>query len=95
MFYSINCVIRKGGNVLDSVEFVLTNFTEMNKLWVRLQHQGPAKERERRESERTELQLLVGKSIAKLAQLEGVDLELYSKVFNLYYSYYFQLKCTN
>ncbi|MED6180797.1 Vacuolar protein sorting-associated protein 35B [Stylosanthes scabra] len=27
------------GNVMDAVEFVLQNFMEMNKLWVRLQHQ--------------------------------------------------------
>lgn len=25
---------------MDSVEFVLQNFTEMNKLWVRIQHQA-------------------------------------------------------
>ena len=28
------------GNLQDSVNFILTNFVEMNKLWVRLQHQG-------------------------------------------------------
>ncbi|KAI5309391.1 Vacuolar protein sorting-associated protein 35 [Ascosphaera atra] len=27
------------GNLSDSISFVLTNFVEMNKLWVRLQHQ--------------------------------------------------------
>lgn len=32
-------VYREGGNVTDAVEFVLQNFTEMNKLWVRMQHQ--------------------------------------------------------
>jgi hypothetical protein len=30
---------REGGTVADAVEFVLQNFTEMNKLWVRMQHQ--------------------------------------------------------
>lgn len=30
---------RDGDTVMDAVEFVLQNFTEMNKLWVRLQHQ--------------------------------------------------------
>ena len=30
---------REGGTVMDAVEFVLQNFTEMNKLWVRMQHQ--------------------------------------------------------
>lgn len=27
------------GNINDSLEFVMTNFSEMNKLWVRMQHQ--------------------------------------------------------
>jgi vacuolar protein sorting-associated protein 35 len=39
---------------------MLTNFTEMNKLWVRMQYQGPAREKDRREVERQELRLLVG-----------------------------------
>ena len=34
-----------GGSVSDAVEFVLQNFTEMNKLWVRMQHQGPARDK--------------------------------------------------
>mmetsp|Transcript_13641 Transcript_13641/g.18886 ORF Transcript_13641/g.18886 Transcript_13641/m.18886 type:complete len:789 (+) Transcript_13641:99-2465(+) len=69
----------KGGAAKDSIDFVLVNFTEMNKLWVRMQHQGPVRERDRREQERGELRLLVGKNIARLSQLEGVDLETYSK----------------
>lgn len=44
---------------MDAVEFVLQNFTEMNKLWVRMQHQGPAREKEKREKERNELRDLV------------------------------------
>lgn len=28
------------GTVFDSIDFVLMNFAEMNKLWVRMQHQG-------------------------------------------------------
>ena len=28
-----------GGNVVDALEFLLVNFTEMNRLWVRMQHQ--------------------------------------------------------
>jgi len=69
----------KGGSVRDAVDFVLVNFTEMNKLWVRMQYQGPTREREKRESERSELRLLVGKNIARLSQLEGVDLDTYTK----------------
>ncbi|PSR80671.1 vacuolar protein sorting-associated protein 35 [Coniella lustricola] len=63
------------GNLQDSISFVLTNFVEMNKLWVRLQHQGHSREREMRTQERRELQLLVGSNIVRLSQL--VDLETY------------------
>ncbi|XP_009379342.1 vacuolar protein sorting-associated protein 35A [Pyrus x bretschneideri] len=63
--------------VKDAVEFVLQNFTEMNKLWVRMQHQGPAREKEKREKERSELRDLVGKNLHVLSQIEGVDLDLY------------------
>ena len=45
-----------GGTVEDSVEFVMRNFVEMNKLWVRLQNQGPTRERGKREKERKELE---------------------------------------
>ncbi|SPO03991.1 related to vacuolar protein-sorting protein VPS35 [Cephalotrichum gorgonifer] len=63
------------GNLQDSINFILTNFVEMNKLWVRLQHQGHSREREQRMRERKELQLLVGSNIVRLSQL--VDLETY------------------
>lgn len=63
------------GNLGDSINFILTNFVEMNKLWVRLQHQGHSREREQRIRERRELQLLVGSNIVRLSQL--VDLETY------------------
>jgi vacuolar protein sorting-associated protein 35 len=63
------------GNLQDSINFILTNFVEMNKLWVRLQHQGHSREREQRIQERKELQLLVGSNIVRLSQL--VDLDSY------------------
>lgn len=66
------------GNLQDSISFILTNFVEMNKLWVRLQHQGHSREREQRTKERQELQLLVGSNIVRLSQL--VDLETYKRV---------------
>ena len=34
-----------GGSISDAIEFLLVNFTEMNKLWVRMQHQGASKDR--------------------------------------------------
>jgi vacuolar protein sorting-associated protein 35 len=66
------------GNLTDSISFTLTNFVEMNKLWVRLQHQGHSRERELRTQERKELQLLVGNNLVRLSQL--VDLETYKNV---------------
>ncbi|KAK9479451.1 vacuolar protein sorting-associated protein 35 [Lipomyces japonicus] len=65
------------GNLTDSVHFVITNFIEMNKLWVRLQHQGHSREREKRIKERQELQILIGSNLVRLSQLEGVDVETY------------------
>lgn len=49
----------------------------MNKLWVRLQHQGHSRERDRREMERRDLRILVGTNLVRLSQLEGVDLDMY------------------
>jgi vacuolar protein sorting-associated protein 35 len=66
------------GNLQDSVNFVLTNFVEMNKLWVRLQHQGHSRERDQRTKERRELQLLVGNNLERLSEL--VDLEHYKQI---------------
>jgi vacuolar protein sorting-associated protein 35 len=66
------------GNLQDSINFVLTNFVEMNKLWVRLQHQGPSRDRDQRTKERQELQLLVGNNLVRLSQL--VDLDHYRQI---------------
>ncbi|XP_047319966.1 vacuolar protein sorting-associated protein 35A-like [Impatiens glandulifera] len=65
--------------VTDAVDFVVQNFTEMNKLWVRMQHQGPTRDKEKREKERNELRDLVGKNLHVLSQIEGVDLEMYKE----------------
>lgn len=66
------------GNLTDSINFILTNFVEMNKLWVRWQHQGHSREREQRTQERRELELLVGSNLVRLSQL--VDLETYKNM---------------
>ncbi|KAJ3126281.1 Vacuolar protein sorting-associated protein 35 [Physocladia obscura] len=56
----------------DSIQFLLQNFVEMNKLWVRLQYIGHSREREQREMERRELKLLIGSNLLRLSQLEGL-----------------------
>jgi len=67
------------GNIDDSIEFIQLNFAEMNKLWVRMQHQGHSREREKREKERMELRILVGTNLVRLSQLDSVTLEVYKQ----------------
>ncbi|GMG04420.1 hypothetical protein B5S33_g4904 [[Candida] boidinii] len=65
------------GNLQDSIQFIITNFVEMNKLWVRLQHQGHSSERIKRTKERKELQILVGSNLVRLSQLDNIDTTYY------------------
>ncbi|RTG82801.1 vacuolar protein sorting-associated protein 35 [Schistosoma bovis] len=65
------------GTIADSINFLLFNFSEMNKLWVRMQHQGHTRDREKREQERRELRILVGANLNRLSQLESIDVERY------------------
>ena len=69
--------------IRDAYEFVLANFIEMNKLWVRIQHlpgDGKTKDqRKRRERERNELRILVGTNLVRLSQLEGVSSQIYGE----------------
>ena len=62
-----------GGNIQDAYSFLLQNFVETNRLWVRLQTQGASKERKKREKERLDLRILVGTNLVRLSQLEGLD----------------------
>ena len=41
--------------VKDAVDFIQLNFSEMNKLWVRMAYQGHSRDKDRRERERQEL----------------------------------------
>ena len=45
----------EGGDVNDAIDFILQNMSEMNRLWVRLQHLSGSKAHEVREMERKEL----------------------------------------
>eukprot|EP01012_Entosiphon_sulcatum_P012165 TRINITY_DN17599_c0_g1_i2.p1 TRINITY_DN17599_c0_g1~~TRINITY_DN17599_c0_g1_i2.p1 ORF type:complete len:727 (+),score=193.00 TRINITY_DN17599_c0_g1_i2:28-2181(+) len=69
-----------GGSVEDSVDFIILNFSEMVRLWVRMEAKTVIREKEKREKERKELRVLVGFNLVRLSQLEGVDLEMYQKV---------------
>ena len=66
------------GTVDDSIEMLLKNFTEMNKLWVRIQYQGNTRQANQRRAERQEVRNLVGANLHRLSQLEGLTIEKYS-----------------
>lgn len=66
-----------GGDINDCIDFILKNFVEMNKLWVRMQHQVVVRDKSKRDDERKQLSILVGKNIARISSLEGVDGEIY------------------
>ena len=70
----------RDGDVEDSIQFLLTNFVEMIKLWVRMQYLGPSREREKRETERRDLEELLGKNLDRLSQLDSLTLERYERV---------------
>lgn len=69
-----------GGSVKDAIEFVLQNFGEMNKLWVRMQHQGAVRDKAKREKERRNLRQLVGTNLVRLSELGGVDVATYKEL---------------
>jgi len=70
----------EGGDVNDAIDFILQNMSEMNRLWVRLQHLSGAKEREQREVERNELRVTVGENIIRLSNLNGVTYDIYKSI---------------
>lgn len=69
----------ESGNVEDAVEFILQNLSEMNRLWVRLQHLSSQKDKDMREVERNELRVTVGENIIRLSSLEGLTFEIYKE----------------
>jgi len=66
-----------GGNIHDACQFLLQNFIETNRLWVRLQTQGSSKDRKKREKERLDLRILIGANLVRISQLEGLDINDY------------------
>ncbi|RMX63362.1 hypothetical protein DD238_008045 [Peronospora effusa] len=70
-----------GGTVSDSIKFLLQNLRETNQLWIRLQHQktNGARPLVVREKERMELRLLVGTSLVRLSQIDGVTSSIYAE----------------
>lgn len=69
-----------GGDSTDSIEFLLTNLSEMNRLWIRMQHTGSVKDKIKREKERNDLRVTVGENLVRLSSLQGVTLDIYKAV---------------
>jgi len=70
----------EGGDINDAFDFIFNNFQESNRLWVRIQHQGPLKDKQKREKERHDLRVLVGANLVRLSQLEGMTVEYYAQI---------------
>lgn len=71
----------EGGDVNDAIDFILQNLSEMNRLWVRMQHLNSGnKDKEQKETERNELKVTVGENIIRLGNLEGMTYEIYKTV---------------
>lgn len=71
---------HEDGVIQDSIDYIQLNFAEMNKLWVRMQHQGHSRDREKKEKERMELRILVGTNLVRLSQLENVEVDTYKRI---------------
>ena len=63
---------RDENDVNDTVEVIVRNLTEMNKLWIRMQ----GKDKSKKEKERLELKVTVAENLTRLSSLECVTLDL-------------------
>ena len=70
----------EGGDVNDAIDFIMQNLSEMNRLWVRMQHLSSQKDKDQREVERSELRVTVGENIIRLGNLEGLTYDIYKSV---------------
>lgn len=66
------------GSLADSFDFVLRNFTEMNRLWVRMKRNEQPLEEDDVRTELLELRLLFGSNFATLGRLLASDIRLYT-----------------
>ncbi|XBW37977.1 hypothetical protein QEN19_003562 [Hanseniaspora menglaensis] len=57
------------------VDFLIANFIEMNKLWIRLQYQGQFKEKLTKLKERKEVELLIGYNLVQLTEVLDTEEE--------------------
>jgi hypothetical protein len=59
------------------MKFLLTNFGEMNMLWVRMQYQVTEHDRQKAEEERRNISVLIGTNLLILSDLESMTADIY------------------
>ena len=64
------------------IDFLIANFIEMNKLWVRLQYQGKLRDKMSKLKERKEMELLIGYNLVQITEV--LDLENEENAIRLY-----------
>lgn len=69
-------IISEGGDLTDAMNFILTNLTEMNKLWIRMQA-VTSKDRAKRDKQRNDLKMTIGENIVRFSSLNGCTIEVY------------------
>ena len=72
-----NEYLTEKASIDDTLQFILQNLEEMNRLWIRLSMGTIGNERLLKEKERSELRILVGENIVRLSSLDGLNLEMY------------------
>eukprot|EP00919_Chromeraceae_sp_WS-2016_P068977 GHVR01163382.1.p1 GENE.GHVR01163382.1~~GHVR01163382.1.p1 ORF type:complete len:249 (-),score=44.97 GHVR01163382.1:38-685(-) len=70
----------ENGGFEDAYEFLVSNFIESNRLWVRMQSQPNSRDRVKRDKERLDLRVLVGANLVRISQLEGMSVSFYKDV---------------
>jgi len=66
-----NVYMEDGGELKDSINCILINLSEMNKLWIRIA--GNKENKPKREKERIDLKVTVGENLHRLSSLDGVN----------------------
>lgn len=77
------------------ITFVLENFTEMNKLWIRMQYLVPLNCKQRVDAERAELKILIASSLNKLCEMCNDDSLFYIEVNKLVKHFKIEQKVLN
>ncbi|OHT15120.1 Vacuolar protein sorting-associated protein 35 containing protein [Tritrichomonas foetus] len=70
----------EGGDIEDTLHFILENFKQMNVLWVRLEFSLDTKTAEERKLQRSQLKQLVGSNIQRLSMLRGLEITHYKEI---------------